>query len=101
MNIVHTVGGPNENKRAVEFLNRITVLPDDAPGNLNTQWTPNKPLPLGGKIKQRSLTIFTFGDRIGAVTATSNDGFVRSAKQQVTLIFLQVLDIKSLIVYCK
>lgn len=77
------------------MLSQITVLPDDATADdtaegatnseifSNVQFTPNKMLQLGGKIRERSLIIFTFGDRIQAVTVTANDGFVRAAKQQV------------------
>lgn len=99
MNIVKTVGGPNEKIRSKELLNRIIVLPDNATTTKSTlfnevnnsehqllknvQFTSHKRLPLGGKVKERSLIIFTFGDRIGAVTVTANDGFVRAAKQQV------------------
>lgn len=98
MNIVETVGGPTEKLRAEEFLKRITVLPDDADSTDtmehndfkeifdNVQYTEENALKVGGKIKKRSLTIFTFGDRIKAVTVTSNDGFVRAAKQQVIYI---------------
>ncbi|RZC34162.1 DUF1308 and/or Chorein N domain containing protein [Asbolus verrucosus] len=94
INIVNTVGGLNEKKRAEDFLKRITVLPDNATAEntiedsdkdelfKNVQLTPEKSLSVGGKIRERSLIIFTFGDRIGAVTVTANDGFVRSAKQQ-------------------
>ncbi|XP_030753022.1 UPF0415 protein C7orf25 homolog [Sitophilus oryzae] len=92
-NIVNTVGGPTEKNRAAEFLKRITVLPDDATytdtikDNEETtfkqvQFTSDKTLSVGGKIRQRSLKIFMFGDQIHAVTVTSNDGFVRAAKQQ-------------------
>lgn len=52
----------------------------------NIQFTSNKVLQLGGKIRERSLIIFTFGDRIQAVTVTANDGFVRAAKQQVSIL---------------
>ncbi|XP_064212219.1 UPF0415 protein C7orf25 homolog isoform X2 [Tribolium castaneum] len=82
ISIVNTVGGPNERKRADDLLQKITVLPDLATADNNVQLIPEKRLTVGGKIKERSLTIFTFGDRIGAVTVTSNDGFVRAAKQQ-------------------
>jgi hypothetical protein len=94
ISIVNTVGGTNEKIRAEEFLQRITVLPDDATAEdvvednskndlfRHVQLTPDKTLSVGGKIKERSLVIFTFGDRIGAVTVTSNDGFVRAARQQ-------------------
>ncbi|KAL1505890.1 hypothetical protein ABEB36_005344 [Hypothenemus hampei] len=93
-NIVKTVGGPKEKIRAEELLKRIKVLPDtatykDTDEGMETndifnqvQLTPDKNLKVGGKIRQRSLTIFLFGDRIQAVTVTSNDGFVRAARQQ-------------------
>lgn len=95
MEIVNTVGGPNEKIRAEELLNRIIVLPDDATAedtaetdqNIEIfnkiQFSNTKALAVSGKIKQRSLTVFTFGDRIQAVTVTSNDGFVRAARQNV------------------
>lgn len=94
MNILYTVGGLNEQVRGEEFLTRITVLPDDAMVKdtavvdentemfSNVQYTSDKPLEIGGKIRERSLLIFSFGDRIQAVTVSSNDGFVRAAKQQ-------------------
>lgn len=94
VNILRTVGGPNERIRGEEFLERITVLPDDATAmdtNENdeandvfnsVQFTSDKHLEVGGKIRERSLIIFKFGDRIQAVTATANDGFVRAARQQ-------------------
>ncbi|XP_060524267.1 UPF0415 protein C7orf25 homolog [Cylas formicarius] len=93
-NIVNTVGGSNEKIRSKELLERVVVLPDNATYKetlegsegseifRNVQFTPDKVLKLGGKIRQRSLTIFLFGDRIQAVTVTSNDGFIRAAKQQ-------------------
>ncbi|VEN62925.1 unnamed protein product [Callosobruchus maculatus] len=94
INIVDTVGGQNEKKRAKELMDRMTVLPDDADFTMTSennnyqglfnkvQYTEKKALEIGGKIKERSLTVFTFGDRIQAVTVTANDGFVRAAKQQ-------------------
>nr|CAI5819280.1 unnamed protein product [Callosobruchus analis] len=87
-------GGPNEKKRAKALIDRLTVLPDDADFSMTSennnyqelfdkvQYTEKKALEIGGKIKERSLTIFTFGDRIQAVTVTANDGFVRAARQQ-------------------
>lgn len=92
--IVKTVGGPNEKIRAKELLERVIVLPDDATAHdtvegstdngifCNIQYSPDKILSIGGKIRERSLTVFQFGDRIQAVTVTANDGFVRAAKQQ-------------------
>ncbi|KAI4458996.1 hypothetical protein MML48_6g00012850 [Holotrichia oblita] len=94
INILNTVGGANERIRGFELLDRITVLPDDATASdtvecdnnvdifNSVQYTPDKALSVGGKIRERSLIIFTFGDRIQAVTVTANDGFVRAAKQQ-------------------
>lgn len=88
------MGGPTEKVRAHEFLKRVRVLPDDATFKDTAEDTENsdifnqvqltcdKSLNVGGKIRQRSLTIFMFGDRIHAITVTSNDGFVRAARQQ-------------------
>lgn len=96
LNILYTVGGPNERIRGEELLGRTIILPDDATvantldSNSNNevfnsvQYTSDKNLSIGGKIKERSLIIFTFGDRIKAITVTSNDGFVRAAKQQAS-----------------
>lgn len=93
-NIVNTVGGPTEKIRALEFMKRVRVLPDNATFKdtaedmensdifNQVQLTCDKSLTVGGKIRQRSLTIFMFGDRIHAITVTSNDGFVRAARQQ-------------------
>ncbi|KAB0801949.1 hypothetical protein PPYR_04135 [Photinus pyralis] len=94
INILNTVGGSNEKIRGQELLSKLIVLPDNATAsdtegtNANlicfssVQFSSNKVLNVGGKIRERSLIIFKFGDRIQAVTVTSNDGFVRAAKQQ-------------------
>lgn len=95
VNIVETVGGPTEKIRAEELMKKLIILPDNA-DNTRTdsgeqfrdifdkvQYNDEKILKVGGKIKKRSFIIFTFGDRIQAVTVTANDGFVRAAKQQV------------------
>lgn len=95
INILNTVGGPSERIRGFELLNQLTVLPDNATASdtsegssdleafNSVQYTADKALSVGGKIRERSLIIFTFGDRIKAVTVTANDGFVRASKQQV------------------
>lgn len=102
MNIVDTVGGLNEKIRAEQLLIRLTVLPDDAASKDTiehddfrdifgkVQYTDEQALKVGGKIKKRSLIVFTFGDRIQAVTVTANDGFVRAAKQQVSISFINL-----------
>ncbi|CAH1173620.1 unnamed protein product [Phaedon cochleariae] len=94
VNIMETVGGLEEKVRAEDLLERVSVLPDDADVKLTgddgrfqdifgkVQYSDERLLQVGGKIKKRSLVIFTFGDKIQAVTVTANDGFVRSAKQQ-------------------
>lgn len=98
-NILTTVGGPNEQIRGKELLGRLTVLPDNATVKdtaqidddteifSKVQFTRDKKLDVGGKIKERSLVIFKFGDQIQAVTVSANDGFVRAAKQQVYIYF--------------
>lgn len=103
INILATVGGPNEKIRAEELLKILTVLPDDADSKdtleddsttdifAEVQFTNDKALRVGGKIKKRSLIVFTFGDRIQAVTVTANDGFVRAARQQVGLFLCSLL----------
>lgn len=97
LNILKTVGGPNERIRGEELLKRLTVLPDDASfkdidtnedvveeqTTLNSNQFNGDELEVGGKIRERSLIIFRFGDRIRAMTVTANDGFVRAAKQKV------------------
>lgn len=71
------LGGPNEKQRAAEFMKSITVLPDvEVPDELTR-------LSIGGKIKPRSLTIFSFGIVHKALTVTANEGFIRSARMQV------------------
>jgi hypothetical protein len=70
------VGGKEEKQRAQEFLNRVTVVPDQLTERV-------KSLCLSGNIKSRSLAIFGTGDFLEAVTVTANYGFLRSAKTQV------------------
>ena len=75
--IVSTLGGPGEVRRANELISSITVIPDKISSRAKqTLW-------LGGKIKERSLTVFGTGDAMKAVTVTANEGFVRAAKNQV------------------
>jgi hypothetical protein len=74
--ILLTVGGDQERQRAVDFMRRLKIVPD--------QMSERSKLDIVGNIKLRSLTIFGTGDTHQAVTVTANSGFVRSAKTQVT-----------------
>lgn len=81
--------------RARELIERLHVLPDNATvkdignfnseGETNYQFTQDKVLPIGGKVKERALKIFKFGDQIQALTVSANDGLVRAARQQVCI----------------
>jgi hypothetical protein len=75
--IVSTLGGPGEVSRANELLACVTVVP-----SMVSPRTEHR-LKLGGKIKQRSLAVFSTGDALSAVTVSANEGFIRSAKCQV------------------
>ncbi|XP_069702933.1 UPF0415 protein C7orf25 homolog isoform X2 [Periplaneta americana] len=74
--IVSTLGGDGEVSRASELLSRVTVVPDLESARARSC------LKLGGKIKQRSLAVFSTGDAMKAVTVTANEGFVRAARSQ-------------------
>lgn len=74
--IVNLLGGPGEKQRAVEFLKCITVLPDESITDELSQVT------VTGKIKERSLKIFSFGLKHKAINVTANEGFYRSIKMQ-------------------
>jgi len=75
--IVSTLGGPGEVSRTNELLARVTVIP-----TMVSPRTEHR-LKLGGKIKQRSLAVFSTGDALRAVTVSANEGFIRAAKCQV------------------
>ncbi|XP_023708856.1 UPF0415 protein C7orf25 homolog isoform X3 [Cryptotermes secundus] len=74
--ILSTLGGPGEVDRANELLTHVTVVPDMASAHAEAR------LKLGGKIKQRSLAVFSTGDALRAVTVSANEGFIRAAKSQ-------------------
>lgn len=76
--IVNLLGGPNEKQRAKELTSSMEICEDvlEIPTELSA-------LSFCGKIKERSLKIFAFGIIRKAVTVTSNEGFIRSAKMQV------------------
>lgn len=75
--ILSTLGGPGEVDRANELLTHVTVVPNMVSTRTEAQ------LKLGGKIKQRSLAVFSTGDALRAVTVSANEGFIRAAKSQV------------------
>lgn len=81
--IVNLLGGPSEKQRAKELASRLDICEDvlEIPTELSA-------LSFCGKIKERSLKIFAFGIIRKAVTVTSNEGFIRSAKMQVCSEFL-------------
>lgn len=76
--ITNLLGGPQERIRAKAFMDAVKVRPDvdQPPPDLER-------LSFGGKIKTRSLKIFSFGIVHQAMTVTANEGFIRSAKMQV------------------
>lgn len=76
--IVSILGGPNEKSRAEQLVERMEIFDD-------VQHIPDDLMEInvGGKIKSRSLRIFAFGVAMKAVTVTSNEGFIRSAKMKV------------------
>ena len=75
--IVSTLGGPGEVSRANELLARVTVVPTMVSPRAEHRLKPR------GKIKQRSLAVFSTGDALTAVTVSANEGFIRAAKCQV------------------
>lgn len=75
--ICQLLGGEGEKIRANEFMQRVEVLPDAL---IPIEMTK---LNVGGKIKERSLVIFSFGIAHKALTVTANEGFIRSARMQV------------------
>ena len=75
--IIETLGGCGERQRAEEFTKRIEVLPDsELPEDMQHR------LQIGGKIKPRSLAIFSFGICQKALTVTANEAFIRSSRMQ-------------------
>lgn len=78
--IVNLLGGPEEKQRAAKLTERMEICED-------VQEIPRELAALSfcGKIKERSLKIFAFGLMRKAVTVTSNEGFIRSAKMQVCI----------------
>lgn len=72
--IVDVVGGPAEQRRATELLDRVTVIPDE-PSDRSLS------LPVTSSIRLCARTVFGTGDSLKAVTTTANVGFVRAAAQ--------------------
>lgn len=80
--IINTLGGANEKERAECFIRDLNALPDlttEEEQAINNQMAKLK---MSGQIKLRALKIFLFGLHHKAVTVTSNEAFLRSAKMQ-------------------
>ncbi|GAB0095597.1 UPF0415 protein C7orf25 [Sergentomyia squamirostris] len=75
--IVDMLGGPAEKQRTEDLMQRVKVLPDVT--EVPDRW---KNIRIRGKIKPRSFQIFIFGQFHGALTVTSNEGFIRAVKTQ-------------------
>nr|CAG4643478.1 EOG090X0CWG [Ilyocryptus agilis] len=73
--IVNTVGGPGEQKRAEELIQRIYVV-EDSPSERVLK------LRLSSNVKPRSRLIFGTADHLRIVIVTANVGFIRSAAGQ-------------------
>jgi len=73
--ILRTVGGCEEKKRAEEFFKRVKLIPDD-PAFYAME------LEESASIKERSKIIFGTGESNQAITATANTAFVRAAVNQ-------------------
>lgn len=82
--ILNVVGGPNEKIRAKKLLEKVTILPDLTETERDSIWSGKK-LCLGKKIRQRILTILSFGLFHGAVTVTANRSALESARKQVNI----------------
>uniref|UniRef100_A0A0N5AH91 UPF0415 protein C7orf25 homolog n=1 Tax=Syphacia muris TaxID=451379 RepID=A0A0N5AH91_9BILA len=75
-NILSTVAGPMEKKRAEELFKNVTVVEDKISERTAA-------LKLSDKINKRSKIIFGSGDYYKAVTLTANKHFVNAAIYQV------------------
>ena len=73
--ILDTLGGPNEKKRARQLLAKVTEVRDDP--SKRTQ-----ELSSSARIKPRPKIVFGTGDKLQAITITSNGSFIRAAKEQ-------------------
>lgn len=76
MNIIHVIGGPKETERAQELMKRVRIVDDIPTGRIMER------LSLGGKIKDRSRTVFATGENSKSITVSANEGFVRAARMQ-------------------
>lgn len=91
--ILNVVGGPNEKIRAQKLLEKVTILPDLTETERDSIWSGKK-LCLGKKIRQRILTILSFGLFHGAATVTANRAALESARIQVNISKFSNEDIK-------
>nr|CAG4651301.1 EOG090X0CWG [Simocephalus serrulatus]SVE94484.1 EOG090X0CWG [Simocephalus serrulatus] len=73
--LVERMGGPGENRRTHDLVQRLNIVEDSTCGRIaNLQLTSN--------VKTRSRLIFNTADHLGIVIVTANTGFVRSAASQ-------------------
>jgi len=73
--ILHTVGGEGEKRRAEELMRNVTIV-DDAPTEYAMQLVESS------SVKLRSKVIFGTGESLQAITTTANTAFVRAASNQ-------------------
>ena len=73
--IIDTLGGESERCRAEDLMRRVHVVEDQTSDK-------TEKLRSSGKIKSRSLTIFSTGDNLRIMTVTANTGFLRAAAGQ-------------------
>ena len=74
-NIVNGAGGVLEQSRAEEFLNRVTIIPDNPSARAME-------LQVTKKVGANDKIIFGTGDNLDIVTMTSDAKFVRGASAQ-------------------
>lgn len=86
LSILNVVGGPNEKRRAKQFLNTVTILDDLTEDEEKSLWSllGCERLRLAKKIQNRTYKIFSFGMYHKAITVTANKGAIEAAKMQVT-----------------
>lgn len=83
LEIIAILGGPNEKQRARDLLKNVKIMPDLTDEQERLACGHSK-LKISGQIKVGSLKVFAFGIYHKAITVTSNEAFLRSARMQVS-----------------